>query len=236
MKDNLNITINGEAIQAAAGSSILDVAREHGIRIPTLCFLKELSMVGACRLCMVEVKGVPRLLPACATKISEGMQIQTDTARLKRHRKMIIELLFAERNHVCAICVSNGRCELQSLAQLLGVTNTRYRYRYQPYPMDASHPRFVHDPNRCVLCTRCVRVCTEVEGARTWNVKQRGIHSELTTDLDTPWGESDSCTSCGKCVHVCPTGALFEKGKATGEMDKRGSVLPCLADRRDNFR
>jgi bidirectional [NiFe] hydrogenase diaphorase subunit len=185
---------------------------------------------------VVEVKGVPRLLPACATRIAEGMEIQTDTARLQQHRRKIIELLFAERNHVCAICVSNGRCELQALAVSLGVTHTRYRYRFHPYPIDASHPRFVHDPNRCVLCARCVRVCAEVEGARTWNVKQRGIHAVLTTDLDAPWGESDSCTSCGKCVHVCPTGALFEKGKSTGEMNKRGEILHCLAERRLNFR
>ena len=234
--EQLNLTIDGKPASAPAGATILDAARDLGIRIPTLCYLRELSVVGACRLCVVEVKGVPRLLPACATRIAEGMQVQTDTPRLRQHRRKIVELLFAERNHVCATCVSNGRCELQSLAQSLGVTHIRYRYRFQPYTVDASHQRFVHDPNRCVLCTRCVRVCSEVEGARTWNVKLRGIHAELTTDLDTPWGESDSCTSCGKCVYVCPTGALFEKGAATGESNKRGDVLPCLAERRNSFR
>lgn len=232
MTEPITLTINDRTLQTPAGRTILEVAREHDIRIPTLCYLKELSIVGACRLCMVEVTGVPRLLPACATEAADGMKIRTDSTRLRNHRRMIIELLFAERNHVCAVCVSNGRCELQSLAQELGVTHTRFTYRYARYPMDASHPRFVHDPNRCIMCTRCVRVCAEIEGACTWDVKNRGIHSELTTDLDSPWGESDSCTSCGKCVHVCPTGALFEKGKATGEMEKRREALPGLAKHR----
>jgi bidirectional [NiFe] hydrogenase diaphorase subunit len=232
MTEPITLSINDRTLQTPAGRTNLEVAREQNIRIPTLCFLKELSTVGACRLCMVEVTGVPRLLPACATEATDGMTIHTDTTRLRNHRRMIIELLFAERNHVCAICVSNGHCELQSLAQELGVTHTRFTYRYARYPMDASHPRFIHDPNRCVMCTRCVRVCAEIEGACTWDVKNRGIRSELTTDLDTPWGESDSCTSCGKCVQVCPTGALFEKGKATGEMEKRREALSCLANRR----
>jgi len=236
MTDMITLIINEQTIQTAAGQTILEVARGHGIRIPTLCFLKELSTVGACRLCMVEVSGVPRLLAACATEARDGMNIQTDTIQLRNHRKMIIELLFAERNHVCAVCVSNGRCELQNLAQEHGVTHTRFAYRYERYPMDASHPRFVYDPNRCVMCTRCVRVCAEIEGACTWDVKNRGIHSVLTTDLDTPWGESTSCTSCGKCVHVCPTGALFEKGKATGEMEKHRERFPQLATRRLGLR
>jgi len=236
MSDLISITINDQSLQASAGQTILEIAREHDIHIPTLCYIKELSIMGACRLCMVEVTGVPRLLSACATEAKEGMNIQTDTARLRNHRRMIVELLFAERNHVCAVCVSNGRCELQNLARELGVTHTRFTYRYERYAMDASHARFVHDPNRCVMCTRCVRVCSEIEGAGTWAVKNRGIHSELTTDLDTPWGESDSCTSCGKCVHVCPTGALFEKGKATGEMEKRGGALPNLVSRRLSLR
>lgn len=229
MCEKITVTIDGQKVTANAGKSVLEVAREHNIFIPTLCYLKELSTVGACRLCVVEVDGVPRLLPSCATTISEGMNIRTDTARLREHRKMIIEMLFAERNHVCSTCVSNGRCELQSLAMKLGVTHVRFNYRYEPYQVDATHKRFVHDPNRCVLCTRCVRVCREFEGAQTWNVKGRGILSELTVDLDEPWGESSSCTSCGKCISVCPTGALFEKGRATGEMQKARHLIPQLA-------
>jgi len=227
-----SMQIDNRSVTAAPGDTILDVARAHDVYIPTLCFMTGLSAAAACRLCLVEVHGIPRLLPACATAAAEGMKIVTDSPRLRSHRRTTLEMLFIERNHVCATCVSNGRCELQSLAQSLGMTHVRFPYRYQPYEVDASHPRFVHDANRCVLCTRCVRVCEEIEGARTWSVKGRGIRSELATDLDTPWGGSDTCTSCGKCVHVCPTGALFEKGAATGEMVKRSDILPHLTSMR----
>lgn len=150
------------------------------------------------------------------------MVVSTNTEKLQRYRKMIIELLFAERNHVCSICVSNGHCELQGLATSLGVTHASFPYRYPRLPVDASHERFVVDHNRCILCTRCVRACGEIEGAHTWDIMSRGINSRVVTDLATPWGASPSCTSCGKCVQVCPTGALAEKGKSTGEMVKRG--------------
>jgi bidirectional [NiFe] hydrogenase diaphorase subunit len=148
------------------------------------------------------------------------MVVSTHSERLDAYRRMILELLLAERNHVCAVCVSNGRCELQALATRLGVTHSAYAYRYPRLAVDASHARFVADPNRCILCTRCVRVCDEVEGAHTWDVGGRGIHSRVITDMADPWGLSSSCTGCGKCVQVCPTGALSIKGCAVGEMHK----------------
>ncbi|MFO1491820.1 MAG: bidirectional hydrogenase complex protein HoxU [Kiritimatiellia bacterium] len=236
MKPPVQLTINGAPVTARQGDTLMEAAQAAGIFIPGLCHCPGLAPVGACRLCLVEVKGVPRLLPACVTTVAEGMRVDTETDRLKGHRKMILELLFSERNHVCSVCVSNGRCELQALALRLGVTHTRFAYRYPTHDIDATHARFNHDPNRCILCTRCVRVCDEVEGARVWDVRGRGIHSDLITDLDEPWGSSVSCTSCGKCVNVCPTGALFEKGMATGEMKKRTSVLPTLAAMRAHRR
>jgi bidirectional [NiFe] hydrogenase diaphorase subunit len=214
------------------GMTILELARANKIFIPTLCNFKGLSNVGACRLCMVEIRGVPRLLPACATQVAEGMDVTVDSPRLAKYRKMILELLFAERNHVCAACVSNGHCELQALAQQLGVDHTRYPYRYPKYAFDASHARFNYDANRCILCTRCMRACEEVEGARTWNVMGRGINSVMVTDLHQAWGRSPTCTSCSKCVHVCPTGALSEKGSAVGEMVPRENVIPYLTSMR----
>ena len=173
MAKTITLKISGNEFKADEGSTILDVARVNGIFIPTLCSFKGLSNVGACRLCMVEIHGVPRLQAACSTRVAEGMEITVDSPKLLRYRQMIVELLLAERNHVCAACVANGRCELQSLAQQLGVTHTRYSYRYPVLRVDASHPKFNYDPNRCVLCTRCLRVCEEVEGARTWNVMGR---------------------------------------------------------------
>jgi bidirectional [NiFe] hydrogenase diaphorase subunit len=182
----------------------------------------------------VEVKGVSKLLPACTTLITEGMEVFTDSERLRQYRRMTVEMLFAEGNHICSVCVVNGHCELQGLAVDMGIDHIRLPYMNPKRGVDASHERFALDHNRCVLCTRCVRVCGEVEGAHTWDVMGRGYQSMVITDLNQPWGDSETCTSCGKCVQVCPTGALFAKGKSVGEMTKRSSFLAALAQMREN--
>jgi bidirectional [NiFe] hydrogenase diaphorase subunit len=226
-------TLDGQLITAAAGQTILEAAREHDIAIPTLCQLDGVSTVGACRLCLVEVTGTNRLLPACTTAAQEGMVITTTNDRLRRYRRTIVELLFAERNHVCSVCVSNGHCELQDRAYGEGMTHVRFDYLSPRLPVDASHERFAIDHNRCVLCTRCVRVCAEVEGAHTWDVMGRGTESRVITDLHEPWGESDSCTSCGKCVQVCPTGALHNKQATAGGMIKHPEIVGALQHARE---
>jgi bidirectional [NiFe] hydrogenase diaphorase subunit len=230
------LVINGEPIGAQEDETILDAAREHGIVIPTLCHLDGLSEVGACRLCLVEVKGAPRPLPACVTKVVEGMEVTTDTPRLAAYRQMIVELLFAEGNHICSTCVVNGHCDLQNLGYAVGMTHVRYPYQSPRRSLDASHERFVLDNNRCILCTRCVRVCDEVEGAHTWDVAGRGRRSQVIVDLHQPWGTSQTCTSCGKCVQVCPTGALFEKGVSAAEMVKHREFLSYITTAREQRR
>ena len=230
----LTLKIDDRDVSARRGETILEVARENNIYIPTLCYLEGLSSLGACRLCLVEIKGLSKLLPACVTAVRQDMEIVTDSERLRRYRRMILELIFSERNHVCSVCVSNGHCELQELAQKLGMTHVRFDYLYPRLAVDASHERFSADHNRCVLCTRCVRVCDEIEGAHTWDVMGRGIECQVVIDFDQPWGESDSCTACGKCVQVCPTGALVKKGTAAGEMEKENSFLPYLTQMRGN--
>lgn len=229
----ITLTINGELVSAQEGQTLLAVAREHGVAVPTLCHLEGLSERGGCRLCLVELEGSNKLQAACITPAQEGMVVRTESERLTNYRKMILEMLFAERNHVCAVCVMNGNCELQWQAASLGMDHVRFDYLHPDLPVDASHERFVVDHNRCILCTRCVRVCDEVEGAHTWDMMGRGVNSRVITDLNQPWGNSTSCTSCGKCVQVCPTGALAAKGATVAEMHKQHDFLRWILDGRE---
>jgi bidirectional [NiFe] hydrogenase diaphorase subunit len=227
------LEIDGKMVTGLAGETIFSVAWEHGIKIPRLCHVGGLSDPGACRLCLVEIEGQKKQQAACLTRIEEGMVVRTATPKLERQRKLIVELLMAERNHVCAVCVMNGACELQDLAARFGIDHVRPRYRFPSLPVDTTHERFGIDHNRCVLCTRCVRVCDEVEGAHTWDVSGRGTLSQIISDLGEPWGDSESCTSCGKCVQVCPTGALFSKGKTVAEMRKDRGFLKYIVTARE---
>jgi bidirectional [NiFe] hydrogenase diaphorase subunit len=227
------LTIDGQPVSAADDQTILDVAREHGIEIPTLCHLPALGEVGACRLCLVEIAGSPKLQPACMTPAAEGLEVTTRSEQLAAYRRQIVELLLAERNHVCSVCVANTRCELQALAVSMELHHVRYERQVPALALDASHDRFILDHNRCVLCTRCVRVCDEIEGAHTWDVGGRGAASLIISDMHQPWGESDSCTGCGKCVRVCPTGALFEKGAPAADLGRDGALLTYLKTARE---
>jgi bidirectional [NiFe] hydrogenase diaphorase subunit len=229
----VTLTIDGRDCDARSDETILQIARENGIQIPTLCFLDGLTPWGGCRMCLVEIAGSAKLLPACVTRVAEGMEVLTNTPRLVEYRRLVVQMLLAERNHVCSVCVSNGHCELQSLAQRLDITHIEMRYRHPRLPVDSSHELFRLDHNRCVLCTRCVRVCGEIEGAHTWDVMGRGIDCRVIVDMKQPWGESDTCTACGKCVRVCPTGALTRKGTGVAEMEKDAMFLPNLVALRE---
>jgi bidirectional [NiFe] hydrogenase diaphorase subunit len=227
------LTINDQEISAAAGQTRLEAARDAGIYIPTLCHLDGLTDVGACRLCLVEVVGSNKLMPACTTRVQEGMAVYTDTPRLRAYRRQIVELLFAERNHVCAVCVANGNCELQNMGIVVGMDHVRYDYLFPKLGVDLSHERFGMDHNRCILCTRCVRACDQIEGAHTLDVLSRGAHSMIVHDMNVPWGEATTCTSCGKCVMACPTGALFKQGSTVAEMVHNAEKLAFLRAARE---
>lgn len=229
----LTLSINGLMLSAGPDETILQAARGAGIAIPTLCYVDGLSAHGGCRMCLVEIEGASRLQPACFLKVGEGMVVHTETDRLREYRRMLVEMLFAEGNHVCSVCVANGNCELQNAAVAVGMDHERLDYQYPRRAVDISHDRFGIDHNRCVLCTRCVRACDELEGAHTWDVAGRGANARVIIDLDQPWGTSRTCTSCGKCFMACPTGAIFRKGSTVAEMEHGSARLAFLVNARE---
>jgi bidirectional [NiFe] hydrogenase diaphorase subunit len=229
----ITLVVDGRPLALPRGASLLEAIRAAGVALPTLCHLDGLTPVGACRLCLVAVEGSAKLLPACASEAHEGMVVHTDTEELRRWRRMAVELFFAEGNHVCAYCVSNGSCELQAVAVAVGMDHSRFPYRYPQRPVDASHPRFSLDHNHCILCTRCVRVCEEIEGAHVWDVAGRGADCRIIAGLDQPWGEVGSCTGCGKCVEVCPTGALFHNDDTSAEKHPHPELPGLLRQARE---
>jgi len=209
----VNLKINDQKVSAPAGSTILEAARLAGVDIPTLCDHPALTPIGACRMCLVEVKGQRALQPACTFPIAEGMEVQTESSKVKEARKFVLELLFSERNHYCMYCEMTGDCELQSLGYRYGIDHWVYPTYTKRFPVDATRQYFIMDHNRCIVCRRCIRSCGELVANHTLGMRQRGADSMIHADMNVPFGES-SCVSCGTCLQVCPTGALVDKRSA----------------------
>ena len=209
----VEITINGQKIQAEAGQTVLEAAQAAGVDIPTLCHHPALTNWGACRICLVEIEKQRTLQPACTFPVTEGMVVHTESPACVQSRQFVLELLFSERNHYCMYCQMSGDCELQNLAYRYGLDSWKYPRPHEPLPVDASREYFVLDHNRCILCRRCVRACAEIAANHTLGVRERGAHSMISADLNVPFGAS-SCVSCGTCIQVCPTGALIDRRSA----------------------
>ncbi len=206
----VRLSIDGKEIRVPENMTILDAARENGIRIPTLCHHPALSSWGGCRICVVEVDKAPRLVASCVMPVREGMEVVTSNQRILESRRTILEFLFAERNHYCMFCAQSGDCELQSLAYELGMDHLTVPPSFKEFPVDATNPYMALDHNRCILCGRCVRACKELAGNSVLNYQNRGARTLVCKDLNEPTADS-SCDASGVCLQVCPTGAIYHR-------------------------
>ncbi len=228
------ITINGKKVEFTDEKNVLSIIRKAGIDIPTLCYHSELSTFGACRLCTVE-DDRGKLFASCSEEPRDGMVIYTHTERLRKHRKLIVELLLAAHCRDCTTCVKSGECKLQELAHNMGVREVRYDNYNEVRPVDYSSPAIIRDPNKCILCGNCVRVCSELQGIGVLGFANRGTEATVTPAFEKTLSQTD-CVSCGQCRVFCPTGALTirthmdEVWEALGDKDTRvvAQIAPAV--------
>lgn len=218
----VNVTVNGIAVSVPKGSTILEAARAAGVEIPTLCFMKDINEIGACRICMVEATGARGLVTACVYPVAEGMEIRTNTEKVQRARKTTLELMLSTHEKKCLSCVRSTNCELQKLCRDYGVENADRFEGFRPtYELDTSTPHLIRDNNKCILCRRCVAVCRE-QYVSVIGANDRGIDTHIGTPFEKQLADVP-CISCGQCTVVCPTGALVER-------DDTDKVWEALSD------
>ncbi|MGQ9557552.1 MAG: NADH-dependent [FeFe] hydrogenase, group A6 [Desulfurispora sp.] len=218
----VTLTIDGQEVRVPPGTTILAAAKEAGVKIPTLCYLEEINAIGACRLCLVQVEGARTLVASCVALVSEGMVVHTSTPEVRRARAINLELLLSNHPQDCLTCIRNTGCELQQLAAELGVREVRFAGALPPYEPDQSSLSLVRDPQKCVLCRRCVAVCDRVQGVHAIDVQERGFATVVAPAFLAPLGDV-ACVNCGQCSLVCPTAAIREK-------DQTAEVWAALSD------
>ena len=220
--ENVTLKINGQDITVPANYTVLQAAREAGIDIPTLCYLKDISETGSCRMCVVEIKGARSLQAACVYPVSEGLEVFTNTPKVRRSRKITLELLLSNHDRKCLTCARNQNCELQTLSEELGITDITYEGERTEYELDDLSPSIIRDNNKCVLCRRCVSVCKNIQTVAVIDATERGFKTTIASPFNMSLGEVP-CVNCGQCIVACPVGALREK-------DSTEQVWDALAD------
>ncbi|ANW98346.1 ferredoxin [Thermoclostridium stercorarium subsp. thermolacticum DSM 2910] len=209
MSEMVTLTIDGVEVKAPAGSTVLEAAKLAGIRIPTLCYLKGINEIGACRICVVDV-GARSLQAACVYPVSEGLKVVTNSPKVREARKVTLELILSNHERTCLTCVRSGNCELQQLANELNVGEIRFDGERTDLPVDDLSPSVVRDPNKCVLCRRCISVCNNVQSVAAIGTADRGFKTVIASPFNMALKDTP-CVNCGQCINVCPVGALREK-------------------------
>ena len=222
MEKKITLTINGSRVSGREGMTILEVAKENGVDIPTLCYIEDLPPVGACRLCVVEVEGSRTLVGSCHTPIVEGMVVYTHSPKVLETRKILVELMLASHPDSCLVCDEANRCELRKIAADLEIGLPRFRTRKHYYPVEDENPYIIRDLSKCILCWRCVAACKNIKGEKMFSVAYRGFDSKVVHGLDQPI-DKEACRDCDECISLCPTGALSKPVKV-GE-EKQGTAL-----------
>ena len=221
--DMVKVKINGIEVEVPAGSTILEAAYKAGIDIPTLCYLKDINEIGACRICVVEVKGMRGMVTACVYPVADGMEVFTNTEKVQKARKMNLELVLSTHNQDCLGCVRSGDCELQKLAKDYGIKDTnKWAGMNMEWPVDDSAAHMYRDNSKCILCRRCVAACGATQGIGVIGANERGFETHIASAFEMPL-DATSCVSCGQCIVVCPTGAIAEK-------DDTDKVWAAIAD------